>query len=254
MSNNPSTVIMIAWCTQSVSVWCVCVCVSVCGGRWSGGVGGGCLLTDRPNGPLGFITMMTMLIIIRYDWRWEEFRNVYLLMTWIWLSWGDPVWLTGHQNPVTTIHHHNNNKNSFTEFLSASFMARYPGLQTVYSTTMIYSGWTKTTQSQFSQLYLPTQYRAVPDPYGHHILDCSGVRDLGWVTGGGGAGCVTEWPGVGRCEIRVSPAVTTWWIYCGQPIGEHQHVAVCSHFQSFEQDLTGSRMRDERVKLAERVA
>ena len=27
---------------------------------------------------------------------WEEFRNEYLLMTWFWLSWGDPVWLTGH--------------------------------------------------------------------------------------------------------------------------------------------------------------
>ena len=27
---------------------------------------------------------------------WEEFRNVYLLMTWVWLSWCDPVWLTGH--------------------------------------------------------------------------------------------------------------------------------------------------------------
>ena len=27
---------------------------------------------------------------------WEEFRNVCLLMTWIWQSWGDPVWLTGH--------------------------------------------------------------------------------------------------------------------------------------------------------------
>ena len=27
---------------------------------------------------------------------WEEFRNVYLLMTWVWLSWGDPVWLAGH--------------------------------------------------------------------------------------------------------------------------------------------------------------
>ena len=33
---------------------------------------------------------------------WEEFRNVYLLMTWVWLSWGDPVWLTGHSNPTTT--------------------------------------------------------------------------------------------------------------------------------------------------------
>ena len=33
---------------------------------------------------------------------WEEFRNVYLLMTWVWLSWGDPVWLTGHLNPITT--------------------------------------------------------------------------------------------------------------------------------------------------------
>ena len=27
---------------------------------------------------------------------WEEFRNVNLPMTWVWLSWGDPVWLTGH--------------------------------------------------------------------------------------------------------------------------------------------------------------
>ena len=26
---------------------------------------------------------------------WEEFRNVYLLVIWVWLSWGDPVWLTG---------------------------------------------------------------------------------------------------------------------------------------------------------------
>ena len=25
---------------------------------------------------------------------WEEFRNVYLLMTRVWLSWGDPVWLS----------------------------------------------------------------------------------------------------------------------------------------------------------------
>jgi len=23
-------------------------------------------------------------------------------MTWVWLSWGDPVWLTGHQNSITT--------------------------------------------------------------------------------------------------------------------------------------------------------
>ena len=28
---------------------------------------------------------------------WEEFRNVHLLMTWVWLSWGDPVWLTRHR-------------------------------------------------------------------------------------------------------------------------------------------------------------
>ena len=35
-------------------------------------------------------------------YMWEEFRNVYLLVTWVWLSWGDPVWLTGHQNPITT--------------------------------------------------------------------------------------------------------------------------------------------------------
>ena len=35
-------------------------------------------------------------------YMWEEFGNVYLLMTWVWLSWGDPVWLTGHENPVTT--------------------------------------------------------------------------------------------------------------------------------------------------------
>ena len=27
---------------------------------------------------------------------WEDVRNFFLLMTWIWLSWGDPVWLTGH--------------------------------------------------------------------------------------------------------------------------------------------------------------
>ena len=29
-------------------------------------------------------------------YMWEEFRNVYLLMAWVWLSWGDPAWLTGH--------------------------------------------------------------------------------------------------------------------------------------------------------------
>ena len=31
----------------------------------------------------------------RFTWQrvymWEEFRNVYLLMTWVWLSWGDCV-------------------------------------------------------------------------------------------------------------------------------------------------------------------
>ena len=25
----------------------------------------------------------------------EEFRSVYLLMMWVWLSWGNPVWFTG---------------------------------------------------------------------------------------------------------------------------------------------------------------
>ena len=34
------------------------------------------------------------------DWldkrfTWEEVWNVQLLMAWVWLSWGDPVWLTG---------------------------------------------------------------------------------------------------------------------------------------------------------------
>jgi len=33
---------------------------------------------------------------------WEEFRDVYLLTAWVWLSWSDPVWLIGHSNPVTT--------------------------------------------------------------------------------------------------------------------------------------------------------
>ena len=36
---------------------------------------------------------------LREGWyiiMWEEFRNVYLLITWVWLSWSDPVWLTGH--------------------------------------------------------------------------------------------------------------------------------------------------------------
>ena len=31
-----------------------------------------------------------------------QFLNVYLLVTWVWLSGGDPAWLTGHSNPITT--------------------------------------------------------------------------------------------------------------------------------------------------------
>ena len=31
---------------------------------------------------------------------WEVFWNVHLLMTWVWLSWGDSVWLTGHSSVV----------------------------------------------------------------------------------------------------------------------------------------------------------
>ena len=47
---------------------------------------------------IGFVDWLDRGLIC----MWEEFRNVYLLMTWVWLYWGDPVWLTGHQNPITT--------------------------------------------------------------------------------------------------------------------------------------------------------
>ena len=58
--------------------------------------------------------MVCIFYVCFYDWFcrltwqrvdvyvWEEFRNVYLLMTWVWLSWGDHVWLTGHSNPIIT--------------------------------------------------------------------------------------------------------------------------------------------------------
>ena len=32
---------------------------------------------------------------------WEEFWNVHLLMTEFGCLWGDPVWLTGHSNPIS---------------------------------------------------------------------------------------------------------------------------------------------------------
>jgi len=50
------------------------------------------------------------------NWRqiWEEFWNVDLLMTWIWLSWGDLLQLTGHWNPITNF--------LKTFFYSSSFM------------------------------------------------------------------------------------------------------------------------------------
>ena len=41
---------------------------------------------------IGFVDWLDRGLI----YMWEEFRNVHLLMTWVWLSWGDPVWLTGH--------------------------------------------------------------------------------------------------------------------------------------------------------------
>ena len=41
---------------------------------------------------IGFVDWLDRRLI----YMWEEFRNVPLLMTWVWLSWGDPVWLTGH--------------------------------------------------------------------------------------------------------------------------------------------------------------
>ena len=47
---------------------------------------------------LGFVDWLDRGLI----YMWEEFRNVYLLMAWVWLSWGDPVWLTRHYNSVTT--------------------------------------------------------------------------------------------------------------------------------------------------------
>ena len=49
-----------------------------------------------------WLVLQTDLTVGWYIIMWEEFRNVYLLMTWVWLSWSDPVWLTGHENPVTT--------------------------------------------------------------------------------------------------------------------------------------------------------
>ena len=48
---------------------------------------------------IGFVDWLDRGLIFYnlYIYMWEEFRNVYnLLMTWVWLSWGDPVWLTGH--------------------------------------------------------------------------------------------------------------------------------------------------------------
>ena len=42
---------------------------------------------------IGFVDWLDRGLI----YVWEEFRNVYLLMTRVWLSWGDPVWLTGHE-------------------------------------------------------------------------------------------------------------------------------------------------------------
>ena len=47
---------------------------------------------------IGFVDWLERGLI----YMWEEFTNVYLLMTRVSLSWGDCVWLTGHQNPVTT--------------------------------------------------------------------------------------------------------------------------------------------------------
>ena len=48
------------------------------------------------------VTKSGLFDVVRHCWNdltkgiWEEFWNVHLLMTWVWLSWGDPVWLTGH--------------------------------------------------------------------------------------------------------------------------------------------------------------
>ena len=197
---------------------------------------------------------MTMLITaVTDDDETEEFRNVYLLMTWIWLSWGDPVWLTGHQNPVTTIHHHNNNKNSFTARSFSAHHLWYPGLQCTLQ-WYIQVSWTKTTQSQFNQLYLPTQYRAVPDPYAHHILDCSGVRDLGWVTGGGGAGVLLSGPVSAAHRDPCQPG-------CDHVMDlrrpTNRRASTCRRLLAFPVIRAGpNREPDERRKgeLAERVA
>ena len=60
-------------------------------------------LTLRKNVYVCFMCMYVLCLqgdwFCRLTWyiiMWEEFRNVYLLMTWVQLSWGDPVWLTGH--------------------------------------------------------------------------------------------------------------------------------------------------------------
>ena len=57
-----------------------------------------CVCTFHVCEVIGFVDWLDRGLI----YMWEEFRNAYLLMTWVWLSWGDPVWLTGHSNPVTT--------------------------------------------------------------------------------------------------------------------------------------------------------
>jgi len=43
-------------------------------------------------GVIGFVDWLDRGWI--YIYIWEEFGSVYLLITWVWLSWGDPVWLT----------------------------------------------------------------------------------------------------------------------------------------------------------------